>query len=158
MNELKKQMDPNMIEKIKMDLQNFNDLGLLSKGTTLSYKSGGASFTALPGLQSTPEVGGDPEQVEVTDLSDSKKRYIKGLQDVDALEFGFLYDAATFSTLENLANSDAVCDFELKFPDNSKFTFRGKVNTKMGAAEVNGALVYTLSVVVQSGPDFAPGA
>ncbi|MGM0214969.1 phage tail tube protein [Enterococcus sp. AZ109] len=141
-----------------MDLQMFaGERGLLSKGTKLGYKAGGGStYTDVKGLQSTPEVGGDPEQVEVTDLSDSKKRYVSGLQDVDTLEFGVLYDSAVFGALETLQSNDTSVDWELAFPDGSKFTFKGKPTVKMGGAEVNGALAFTLSIVVSEGPDFVP--
>lgn len=142
-------------EKIEMSLQRFAE-GLLSKGTKLSYKSGGSSFTNLEGLQSTPELGGDPEQVETTTLADAKKKYIAGLQDVDTLEYGFLYDSTVFGALEALQVADTTCDWEQSFPDNSKFTFRGRPTVKMGAAEPNGALTFTLSIVVSDGPDYVP--
>lgn len=145
------------IKKISLDLQMYaGERGLLSKGTKLGYKTTGSTFTNVEGLQSTPEVGGDPEQVEVTDLSDSKKRYIAGLQDVDTLEFGVLYDAAVFGALETLQANDTKADWELAFPDGSKFTFKGQPTVKMGGAEVNGALAFTLSIVVSDGPDFVP--
>ncbi|EOH94845.1 phage tail tube protein [Enterococcus pallens] len=148
------------IKLFSMDLQLFaGERGLLSKGTKLGYKSGGgATYTDVKGLQTTPELGGDPEQVEVTDLSDSKKRYISGLQDVDTLEFTVLYDSAVFGALEALQSNDTTADWELAFPDGSKFTFKGQLTIKMGGAEVNGALAFTLSIVVSDGPDFVPSA
>ena len=50
---------------------------LLSKGTKLQYADTKAgTFKTLYGLQSTPDMGGDPEKVDVTNLADGAKRYI----------------------------------------------------------------------------------
>ncbi|MBL1228132.1 phage tail protein [Enterococcus sp. BWB1-3] len=141
----------------KMDLQLF--AGLLSKDTTLSYKVGGApTFTEVVGLQSTPELGSDPDQVETTTLADSKKTYIKGLQDTDTLQFGILYDATVYDELNTVAETGGQVNWQVKFPDGSTFDFTGEAAVKMGGAEVNGALTFTLSVVVSAGPDFVPVA
>lgn len=136
-----------------MNLQMF--AGLLSKDTTLKMKaSGGSSFEVLQGLQSVPEIGGDPEQVDVTTLADGTKKYIAGIQDMDSLEFTFLYDNRIFSKLKAVQTSGKEADFEIVYPDNSKCTFKGGVTVKMGGAEVNGAFQFTLSVTVSQGPDF----
>ena len=50
---------------------------ILSKGTKLAYATSKAgSYSVLYGLQSTPDMGGDPEKVDVTNLNDGAKRYI----------------------------------------------------------------------------------
>mgnify|MGYP000983005968 CR=1 FL=1 len=69
--------------------------GLLSKDTKLSYKTTGSTFTDLLLLQEVPEVGGDPEKVEVTTLADGVKKYIPGVRDLGDLTFTFLYDNST---------------------------------------------------------------
>ena len=47
---------------------------LLSKGTKLQYADTKAgTFKTLYGLQSTPDMGGDPEKVDVTNLADGAK-------------------------------------------------------------------------------------
>ena len=137
---------------LKMDIQMFG--GLLSKDTKLGMKSTGATYEDLPGLQSVPEIGGDPEQVDVTVLTDATKKYIKGIQDMDSLEFTFLYENAIFKKLQAVQLSDKEADFQITYPDGSTCTFKGGVTVKMGGAEVNGAYQFTLSVTVSSGPDF----
>lgn len=131
--------------------------GLLSKDTTLGMKATGGSgtFTLIPGLQSVPEIGGDPEQVDVTTLADANKKYIAGIQDMSSLEFTFLYDNATFKTLKDAQLSGAEKDFEITYPDRSTCTFTGGLTVKMGGAEVNGAFQMTLAVTVSAGPDFS---
>lgn len=130
--------------------------GLLTKGTALSMKSGSESgFTEIEGLQAVPEIGGDPEQVDVTTLKDANKKYISGIQDMDSLEFTFLYDKAVFTKLKAVQTSGKEAKFELSYPDGAKCTFTGGVTVKMGSGEVNGAYQFTLSVTVSDGPDWA---
>lgn len=128
--------------------------GLLSKGTKLEMKVAGGAFKELAGLQSVPEIGGDPEQVDVTTLADSTKKYIAGIQDMDSLEFTFLYDQSVFKELKAAQISGKEADFKITYPDNTTCTFTGGVTVKMGGAEVNGAFQMTLAVTVSSGPDF----
>ena len=139
---------------LPMNLQMF--AGLLSKDTKLSMKAGGGStFAEIKGLQAVPEIGGDPEQVDVTTLADSNKKYISGIQDMDSLEFTILYDKAEFTKLKAIQTSGKEASFELEYPDGAKCTFTGGVTVKMGAGEVNGAYQFTLSVTVSDGPDWA---
>lgn len=139
---------------LPMNLQLF--AGLLTKGTALSMKSGSESgFTEIEGLQAVPEIGGDPEQVDVTTLKDANKKYISGIQDMDSLEFTFLYDKAVFTKLKAVQTSGKEARFELSYPDGAKCTFTGGVTVKMGSGEVNGAYQFTLSVTVSDGPDWA---
>ena len=100
--------------------------GLLSKGTTLSVKTKeGGTFVVLEGLQSTPEMGGDPEKVDVTTLADSMKRYIPGIKDAGDLAFKFLYDNSS----ENTAYRKLVA---------------------LEKSEVNGALTFTANLTVNT--------
>ncbi|GMS56842.1 phage tail tube protein [Enterococcus raffinosus] len=139
---------------LPMNLQLF--ASLLTKGTALSMKSGSESgFTEIEGLQAVPEIGGDPEQVDVTTLKDANKKYISGIQDMDSLEFTFLYDKAVFTKLKAVQTSGKEAKFELSYPDGAKCTFTGGVTVKMGSGEVNGAYQFTLSVTVSDGPDWA---
>lgn len=139
---------------LPMNLQLF--AGLLTKDTALSMKSGSESaFTEIEGLQAVPEIGGDPEQVDVTTLKDANKKYISGIQDMDSLEFTFLYDKTVFTKLKAVQTSGKEAQFELEYPDGAKCTFTGGVTVKMGSGEVNGAYQFTLSVTVSDGPDWA---
>ncbi|MFQ7237006.1 MAG: phage tail tube protein [Enterococcus hulanensis] len=139
---------------LPMNLQLF--AGLLTKDTSLSMKSGSESaFTEIEGLQAVPEIGGDPEQVDVTTLKDANKKYISGIQDMDSLEFTFLYDKTVFTKLKAVQTSGKEAQFELAYPDGAKCTFTGGVTVKMGSGEVNGAYQFTLSVTVSDGPDWA---
>ncbi len=139
---------------LPMNVQLF--AGLLTKDTVLTMKTaGGSAFEEVEGLQAVPEIGGDPEQVDVTTLADANKKYISGIQDMDSLEFTYLYDKAAFTKLKAVQTSGKEADFKLTYPDGAVCSFTGGVTVKMGSGEVNGAYQFTLSVTVSDGPDWA---
>lgn len=131
---------------------------LLSKGTKLQYASAKAgTFSTLYGLQSTPDMGGDPEKVDVTNLADGAKRYIPGVKDYGDLDFTFFYNddednpavsesdvAAAYSTLRALQTADTTVWLKLLYPDGTGYLWSSKVSVKRSAAEVNAALKFTL--------------
>jgi len=127
--------------------------GLLSEGITLSYKKA-TVLTTLPDLQEIPELGGTKEKVEVTTLNDTSKRYINGIKDYGDLAFKFLYDnsAATSSyrVLAGLETSNALTEFEVAFPDGTKFAFSGYVAVKVGSAAVNAPLTFTATITLNT--------
>lgn len=128
--------------------------GLLTKDTTLSYKSGASTFVVLEHLMEVPEMGGDPEKVEVTTLSDGVKKYINGVKDLGDLTFKFLYDNETetsnYRVLKGLQDADAPADFKVEYPDGTGHAFSAYVNVKMDAAAVNAAMTFTVGMSLQS--------
>lgn len=57
--------------------------------------------TKLLDIKDYPDLGGEPEMLETTTLSDRAKTYIPGLQDQGALQFTSNYDLATYNTLKS---------------------------------------------------------
>lgn len=130
--------------------------GLLTKDTELQLKSG-STYTRIDYLMEVPELGGDPEQVEVTTLQDGVKKYIPGIQDPGDLAFKFLYDNETatsnFRVLKALQDAGTIGEFKIVYPDDTEWAFSAYVNVKMDSAAVNAALTFTANMNLQS--DFA---
>ncbi|WP_127539389.1 phage tail tube protein [Paenibacillus illinoisensis] len=130
--------------------------GVLTKDTTLSYKetSGSSTYTEIGLLMEVPEMGGDPEQVEVTTLKDSTRRYIAGIKDLGDLTFSFLYDnsgpTSNFRILKGIMESGDTKDFRVEYPDGTTHDFSAQVSVKMDAAAVNAALTFTAAFYLQS--------
>lgn len=131
---------------------------LISKGTTLSVsETKEGEYNLLYGLNSTPDMGGDTESVDITNLSDGTKRYIEGLKDYGDMEFGFyvnkkddsqkdekmLYDG--YDTMRDYQNSGKQVYYKLTYPDGYGYIWRGSVSVKRGGAEVGSALTYTVT-------------
>lgn len=123
--------------------------GLLSKGITVGYKVGSATaFTNVGNVKSVPELGAEPEKVDVTTLTSESKEYIAGLADVSSVEFAVIYTNDGFMAANGIVGQAAT--WQIKYPDGSTTTFTGSAYIKRGAAEVNGALEFTLGVTVGS--------
>ena len=141
---------------------------ILTLGTELQIKCTGieASYTAIPGLQSYPDLGGDAERVDVTTLADAVRQYIPGIKDFGEMEFTFVYNpdcdiegSAAPTKVGNYAYlvqfADEVCDFKLLMPDDSYFTFSGKCEPKIVGAGVNEAITFNLVIYMQSDIEWA---
>ena len=120
-------------------------MGVLSKGITLSYKTGAASdFTQLTNLQEIPELGGETEAIEITTLADEAHVYMDGIKNYgDSIAFKFLYDKTQFETLTGLTGT---VNWKVTLPDTTTCTFSGTCSVKLNGAGVNAALGYTLSI------------
>lgn len=145
--------------KKELLLQQFsaNPPGILSEGTKLSVKETSA-FVEVAGVKGIPQIGTDPERVDVTTLANKKRAYIAGLQDVDNLEFAIVYQTRNFTKIHALVEKKAQAEFQIEYPDGMIVTFKGEPSFKFSGAEVNGALEFSLVVVVSEGPTFAPVA
>lgn len=130
--------------------------GVLSKDTELHYFKAGSpgAFARIDYLMEVPELGGDPEKVEVTTLQDGVKKYIPGVQDPGDLQFKFLYDNAgatsNFRVLKGLQDAGAVVQFKVVFPDETEWEFDAYVTVKIDSAAVNAALTFTATMTLQS--------
>lgn len=60
----------------------------------------------LVDIKSFPDLGGDPEMLETTTLSDPMQTNIPGIQSLDALEFTCNYDLDDYKKLKALAHKD----------------------------------------------------
>ena len=118
-------------------------MAVISKGITLSYKSGEA-FIELTNLQEIPDLGGEAEAIEITTLADAAHTYTDGIKNYgDSLAFKFLYDGEQFEALNELTGAS---DWKVALPDGATCTFGGTSSVKLDGVGVNAALTYTLAI------------
>lgn len=132
--------------------------GILTKNTKLSYKAGEEWVDLGADLQEFPDLGGAAEQVDVTTLADSNRRYINGIKDFGSLEFTFLYDGAedgSFAKLHALEVANEAVDFKVSLPDGVEVTFSGFASVVITGGAVNDALHFTLSINLNSDIEIA---
>ena len=69
-------------------------------------KKTGNSYEKLVDIKDFPDLGGAPEMLETTTLSDGAQTYIPGIQSQEALEFTANYTKADFDTLKALEGQE----------------------------------------------------
>ena len=128
---------------------------MLANGAKLGFKkSGGASFTDLPGLKEIPEMGIEPEKVENTCLTDKNKQYENGIGDPGDLVYKFRYENtkedSPYRVMRKTQESGEVLDFQETLIDGTTTEFSGQVSVKRTGGGVNGVVEFNLSIALQS--------
>lgn len=123
---------------------------LMKKGNS------GDTYEKLIDIKDFPDLGGSPEMLETTTLSDKMQTYIPGIQSLDALEFTANYTKADFTKLKALEGTE--CDFAVWFggtesggtltPDGSdgKFEFKGQLSAFPVGGGVNEVVDMTITI------------
>lgn len=121
----------------------------------LMKKESGA-YTKLIDIKEFPDLGGSPEMLETTTLSDSMQTYIPGIQSLDALEFTANYTLADFTALKALDGVEN--DYAVWFggtesggvltPTGSdgKFEFKGQLSVFPVGGGVNEVVDMTITI------------
>ena len=114
------------------------------------------TWSKLIDIKDFPDLGGSPELLETTTLSDKMQTYIPGIQSHDALEFTANYTKADYTTLAALADTEE--DYAVWFggteaegvltPDgaNGKFSFKGTLSVHVNGGGVNEVVDMTITI------------
>ena len=126
-----------------------------ANNTKMLYRTGQVgTFTELEYLMEVPELGGAPEKIDVTVLSDSVKKFVPGIKDLGDLIFKFLYDNASatsnYRVLKGFEDSGETVTFQIEYPDGTGHEFDAVPAVKMDAGAINGALTFSATMVLQS--------
>jgi len=111
-------------------------------------------------IKSFPDLGGSPEMLETTTLSDRMQTYIAGIQSLDALDFVANYDKDDYQKCMNLEGSQH--EYGVWFggtgsgnnftPTGSegKFTFRGELSAYPTGGGVNEVVDLNVTIAPSS--------
>lgn len=121
---------------------------------TLGYKAAGApAYSAVGNILEAPAIGGSFEKLEVTALSDVSRRYMAWINDPGELVFKFLYDNSTalssYRVLKGIEGTET--DFEVTYPDGTKYDFTAQAAVSMDASKP-GKIETFSAVLILSGP------
>ena len=123
-------------------------MAISTYGIKLMYKAAEASaYTELIGIKDFPDLGGAPEMLETTTLSDNMQTYIPGIQSLDALEFTANYTLEDFKRIKAMEGKDTA--FAVWFGDegvNGKFEFNGQISAFPTGGGVNEVVGMTISI------------
>jgi len=116
----------------------------------------GETWEKLINIKEFPDLGGAPEMLETTTLSDRMQTYIPGIQSLDALEFTSNYTKEDYSKIKALEGKET--DFAVWFggteegnvvtPTGSdgKFSFKGQISAFPVGAGVNEVVDMSISI------------
>jgi hypothetical protein len=115
-------------------------------GTTLKFGTEKAALAEMCKIKTYPQLGGEREQIESTDLTDEAQTFVPGVQSVESMSFtaNFLQDK--YSALKTNALKDGF--FELDFGGNAgaKAEWEGQYDVYVNEGEVNGLIEMTIVV------------
>ena len=116
-------------------------------GIFLMHKGEGSTYSKLIDIKDFPDLGGAPEMLETTTLSDAMQTYIEGIQSADALEFTCNYSKEDFATLNALKGKEE--DYAVYFGEegtDGKFEFKGYLSARVNGGGVNEVVGMTISI------------
>lgn len=122
-------------------------MAISTYGISLMYKAEGSTYTKLVDIKDFPDLGGAPEMLETTTLSDNMQTYIPGIQTLDALEFTANYTKADFTKIKAMEGKDT--EFAVYFGSDGadgKFLFSGRVSVFPVGGGVNEVVSMTITI------------
>ena len=118
------------------------------------------TYTKLIDIKEFPDLGGEPEMLETTTLSDNMQTYIAGIQSMDGLSFSAHYDMPEYQKLKALEGKKE--SYAVWFggtessgtvtPDgsNGKFAFDGELSVYPVGGGVNEVVGMNITIAPSS--------
>ena len=119
-----------------------------------------STYTKLIDIKEFPDLGGEPEMLETTTLSDNMQTYIAGIQSMDGLSFSANYDMTEYQKLKALEGKKE--SYAVWFggtessgtvtPDgsNGKFAFDGELSVYPVGGGVNEVVGMNITIAPSS--------
>lgn len=118
-------------------------------------KKEASTYKKLVDIKDFPDLGGAPEMLETTTLSDGMQTYIPGIQSLEALEFTANYDKDDYTTLSALKEEQGYAVWlggtesgGVVTPTGSegKFEFKGILSVFVVGGGVNEVVDMTITI------------
>lgn len=124
--------------------------------TFLMHAKSGTTYEKLVDIKDYPDLGGEPEMLQTTTLSDKMHTYIPGIQSLEGLSFTANYDKEAYAKLEALKDEEESYSVwfggtesgEEVTPTGAdgKFNFKGKLNVFVSGGGVNEVRNMTITI------------
>ena len=122
------------------------------------------TYTKLVCIDSFPDLGQAPEQIDVTTLCDTMRHYIPGVTDTGSLQFEAFYTAADYQTLKALEGTQTP--YAVWFGGtagnpptptgaNGKFSFTGDLRVNVLGGGVNDPVKMQITIYPSTDITFA---
>jgi hypothetical protein len=124
--------------------------------TFLMHAKTGNTYEKLVDIKDYPDLGGEPEMLQTTTLSDKMHTYVPGIQSLEGMSFTANYDKEVYTTLEALKDKDE--SYSVWFGgtesesgvtptgEDGKFDFKGKLSVFVSGGGVNEVRNMTITI------------
>ncbi len=124
-------------------------MAISTYGVQLMHKASGSTYTKLVDIKSFPDLGGAPEAIDTTTLSDKMRTSVPGIIELDTLSFECNYTKTDYEKCKALDNKET--DFAIYLGNDleggdGKFYFKGKSATFVTGGGVNEAVGMTVTI------------
>lgn len=126
--------------------------------------TGSDAYEKLIDIKEFPDLGGAPETLETTTLSDNMQTYIAGIQSLDALEFSTNYTKTDYQKLRALEGEDhayavwlgGTGDGATLTPTGAdgKYSFNGELSAYPTGGGVNEVVGMTITIAPSTPIEF----
>lgn len=122
-------------------------------GITLKWGESEGSLTKKIDIKDFPDLGGAPELIETTTLSDKVQKYIPGIKSMSAMEFTANYTKSDYEAVKADEGKDLY--YSLSLGENGSegvFTWQGRHSVWVPGAGVNSPVEMRISVAPSAEP------
>ena len=123
-------------------------------GITLKWGSSPEALSKIIDIKDFPDLGGAPELLETTTLSDAAQTFINGIQTLSAMEFTANYTREDFEAVSADANTPLY--YSLEFGDEGEegiFEWQGEHDVWVTGAGVNAPVEMKISIAPSTKPE-----
>ncbi len=131
-------------------------MAISTQGVTLKWGTSAASLSKVVDVKDFPDLGGAPEMLETTTLSDNIQTYIMGIQGSDMMEFTCNYTKADFEDVMRDANKDLY--YALEFGTEGTFEWQGQHTAWVVGAGVNAVTEFKIGIAPSTKPTLKSGS
>ena len=128
-------------------------MAISTYGVTLKWGDSPESLTKAIDIKDFPDLGGAPELLETTTLSDAAQTYINGIQSMAAMEFTANYTKADYEAV--LADAGEELYYALEFGNAGSegiFEWQGEHDVWVTGAGVNAVTEMKISIAPSTKP------
>lgn len=113
-------------------------------GTQLLYGESDSNLKELCRIKDYPDLMGEPNTIDVTDLQDTQDTNIPGTKTSDVMSFTANYDKTVFQTVSEAADTEQY--YAVRFSDGSGVVWQGSHTVGLPGKGVNDAIEFTVNI------------
>lgn len=124
-------------------------MAITTQGVVLTVVPSAGGNAVVVKIKDFPDLGGEPEMVEMTTLADSVQKYELGVQAQDSLEFTVNFDGDTYASLKQL-ESEHDNEYTISMGTEGAFQWAGSHSVYLAGGGVNAPLEMKLVCVPET--------